>query len=210
MGPGGPRWRSTMLRSLLGPLFLLWGSGRTFRAKDRTPARRPVSRFVNLAYKDLMFTRKTLSFLRALSATTGASGSSHAGRCETHVRAPIVALVERLAIDLRTFAPELIGEPKTSLFRIYRDTRFSSDKTPYKTHVARGFRCAVCRGVKAPDYTSRSRRDGCGWAAGMSPWRPRGFTIFARRLPPRTRAACTRWSRHRPSNAPSASSSAID
>ena len=58
---------------------------------------------------------------------------------ETHVRAPMVALLERLAIDMRTFAPELIADPKVSLFRVYRDTRFSSDKTPYKTHVAARF-----------------------------------------------------------------------
>ena len=40
---------------------------------------------------------------------------------------------------MRTFAPELIADPKISLFRIYRDTRFSSDKTPYQRHVAARF-----------------------------------------------------------------------
>jgi uncharacterized protein (TIGR02453 family) len=95
---------------------------------------------VNLAYKDLMFTRKTLSFLRALKRNNRREWfQPRKDEYETHVRAPIVALVERLAIDLRTFAPELIAEPKTSLFRIYRDTRFSSDKAPYKTHVGARF-----------------------------------------------------------------------
>jgi len=51
----------------------------------------------------------------------------------------MIELVERLALDLRTFAPELVSDPKVSLFRVYRDTRFSSDKTPYKTHVAARF-----------------------------------------------------------------------
>jgi uncharacterized protein (TIGR02453 family) len=42
------------------------------------------------------------------------------------------------------FAPEVDIDPKRSLFRIYRDTRFSKDKTPYKTHAAAHF---VLRGM---------------------------------------------------------------
>src|SRR5262249_52441776 len=37
------------------------------------------------------------------------------------------------------FAPELVASPKTSMYRIYRDTRFSENKAPYKTHVAAVF-----------------------------------------------------------------------
>jgi uncharacterized protein (TIGR02453 family) len=51
----------------------------------------------------------------------------------------MTALVERLAVDLRGFAPELVAAPSVSLYRIYRDTRFSEDKKPYKTHVAAVF-----------------------------------------------------------------------
>lgn len=86
------------------------------------------------------FTNKTLSFLRALKRNNRREWfQPRKEEYETHVRAPMVTLLERLAIDMRTFAPELIAEPKVSLFRIYRDTRFSSDKTPYKTHVAARF-----------------------------------------------------------------------
>src|SRR5262249_54008741 len=45
----------------------------------------------------------------------------------------------QLAVDFRSFAPELVASPKLSMYRIYRDTRFSEDKTPYKTHVAANF-----------------------------------------------------------------------
>lgn len=55
---------------------------------------------------------------------------------EESVRAPMVALVESLAGRFARFAPEIVASPKTSLYRIYRDTRFSKDKSPYKTHVA--------------------------------------------------------------------------
>jgi uncharacterized protein (TIGR02453 family) len=58
---------------------------------------------------------------------------------EAKVRAPMIAIIEQLAVDFRAFAPELVADPKVSLYRIYRDTRFSEDKTPYKTHVAASF-----------------------------------------------------------------------
>jgi len=58
---------------------------------------------------------------------------------EEHVRGPMVALLDHLAVDLRGFAPELVCEPRVSLYRIYRDTRFSADKSPLKTHVAAHF-----------------------------------------------------------------------
>jgi uncharacterized protein (TIGR02453 family) len=87
-----------------------------------------------------MFTPKTLAFLRALKRNNRREWFQPRKEAyEQHVRAPIVALLERLAVDMRSFAPELIADPNVSLFRIYRDTRFSSDKTPYKTHVAARF-----------------------------------------------------------------------
>ena len=40
---------------------------------------------------------------------------------------------------MRVFAPEIVVNPKTSMYRIYRDVRFSENKAPYKTHVAASF-----------------------------------------------------------------------
>ena len=48
----------------------------------------------------------------------------------------MIALIERLAVDLPGIAPDLVASPKSSMYRIYRDTRFSANKAPYKTHVA--------------------------------------------------------------------------
>jgi uncharacterized protein (TIGR02453 family) len=48
-------------------------------------------------------------------------------------------VIEQLAMDLPTFAPGLIATPKASIYRIHRDTRFSPDKTPFKTHVSAVF-----------------------------------------------------------------------
>src|SRR5438045_9617165 len=51
----------------------------------------------------------------------------------------MLAVVEQLVRDLRPFAPEIVVDVKTAVYRIYRDTRFSENKTPYKTHVAASF-----------------------------------------------------------------------
>ncbi|MFN3322171.1 MAG: DUF2461 domain-containing protein [Bryobacteraceae bacterium] len=58
---------------------------------------------------------------------------------ETHLRAPMLDLVTVVNAELARFAPDYIVDPPKSLYRIYRDTRFSSDKTPYKTHIAAMF-----------------------------------------------------------------------
>lgn len=70
---------------------------------------------------------------------------------ETKVRAPMIELVEAINDGLRKFAPAHVNEPKKAIYRIYRDTRFSHDKTPYKTHIAaifprRGFAKHVSAG----------------------------------------------------------------
>lgn len=91
------------------------------------------------------FTRKTLAFLRALKRHNDREWfRSRKDQYEEHVRGPMVGLLARLAEDFRAFAPELISDPRVSLYRIYRDTRFSGDKRPLKTHIgahfpARGF-----------------------------------------------------------------------
>jgi uncharacterized protein (TIGR02453 family) len=51
----------------------------------------------------------------------------------------MVEIVEALDRDFRTFAPELEASTARSIYRIYRDTRFSEDKTPLKTHIAAVF-----------------------------------------------------------------------
>ena len=58
---------------------------------------------------------------------------------EESLRKPMEDLVETLALEFARFAPEFQASPRISLYRIYRDTRFSRDKTPYKTHVAAVF-----------------------------------------------------------------------
>jgi uncharacterized protein (TIGR02453 family) len=57
----------------------------------------------------------------------------------SHVKAPMEALVEALGAEMLKFAPEAVTSPQKAIYRIYRDTRFSGDKTPYKTHLGASF-----------------------------------------------------------------------
>jgi uncharacterized protein (TIGR02453 family) len=58
---------------------------------------------------------------------------------EESVKAPMTEAIHRVGEALRRFAPEMVADPNVSLYRIYRDTRFSPDKSPYKTHAAAVF-----------------------------------------------------------------------
>ena len=58
---------------------------------------------------------------------------------DTEIKAVMEDLVGHVNHELGKFAPHHIAEPKKAIYRIYRDTRFSHDKTPYKTHIAANF-----------------------------------------------------------------------
>jgi uncharacterized protein (TIGR02453 family) len=55
---------------------------------------------------------------------------------QREVLGPLRAVAEELDVRFARLAPEYEANPKRSLFRIYRDVRFSKDKSPYKTHAA--------------------------------------------------------------------------
>ena len=86
------------------------------------------------------FTVDTLRFLRALARNNDREWfKARRDEYERSVRGPMIGVIERLASDFGRFAPEIVASPKASLYRIYRDTRFSADKTPLKTNAAAVF-----------------------------------------------------------------------
>ncbi len=88
----------------------------------------------------LGFPPEALTFLRGLTRNNDRDWFQPRKELfETHLKTPMIALCETLNDGFRKFAPEYISEPKKAIYRIYRDTRFSSDKTPYKTHLAAVF-----------------------------------------------------------------------
>lgn len=83
------------------------------------------------------FMPETLTFLRQLKEHNDRAWfRDHRDAYEAYVKRPMVELIERLATDLPAIAPDLVAHPRTSMYRIYRDTRFSPNKAPFKTHVA--------------------------------------------------------------------------
>lgn len=86
------------------------------------------------------FAPPALAFLRALARNNRREWfQPRKDTYDSVVRAPMVDLVERLSEDFASFAPDLLAVPKASIFRIHRDTRFSHDKSPYKTTIAAHF-----------------------------------------------------------------------
>ena len=61
------------------------------------------------------------------------------GEFERLLKEPMEAMIEALAERLRARGVPMLADPKRSPFRIYRDTRFSKDKSPYKTHLGATF-----------------------------------------------------------------------
>jgi len=85
------------------------------------------------------FSKDTLSFLRRLKRNNRRDWfNARKDEYDAVVRQPMLGVIERLAVDMRDIAPELLVSPK-SMYRIYRDIRFSENKQPYKTHVAASF-----------------------------------------------------------------------
>jgi uncharacterized protein (TIGR02453 family) len=76
---------------------------------------------------------------------------------EEQVRLPMIELVSAVHGEMLGFAPQYVGEPAKCVFRIYRDTRFSKDKTPYKTHIGAAF------------WRNGLDKGGAGFYVGISP-----------------------------------------
>jgi uncharacterized protein (TIGR02453 family) len=84
----------------------------------------------------IRFTPDTLRFLRGLKRNNARPWfEAHRDDYERTVRDPMRALVEVIDVRLARAAPEIVGDPKHSIFRIYRDVRFAKGKSPYRTHA---------------------------------------------------------------------------
>ena len=87
------------------------------------------------------FPAEALEFFRGLARhNTREWFQPRKAQFEEYVKAPMVRLVEALNRDLEAIAPAWVTPPEKAIYRIYRDTRFSKDKTPYKDHIAASFR----------------------------------------------------------------------
>ncbi|MDE2914489.1 MAG: DUF2461 domain-containing protein [Paracoccaceae bacterium] len=94
-------------------------------------------------------------------------------RYRAEVRDPMLAFISAFAKPLSEISPHFVADPRPnggSLFRIYRDIRFSRDKTPYKTNAGAHFRHAAGRDAHAPGFYLHIEPGGC--FAGCGIWHP--------------------------------------
>src|SRR5437899_2709311 len=79
---------------------------------------------------------------------------------EAKLKQPMRELVHEVNREMGRFAPEYVTEPDRAIYRIYRDTRFSKDKTPYKNHIAASFRrSGACAHEGAGFYFAVSHKE---------------------------------------------------
>ena len=117
------------------------------------------------------FPKETVTFFKGLARNNNREWFQPRKEIfESSVKAPMVALVEALNAEFAKHAPDYITDPKKAVYRIYRDVRFSSDKSPYKTHLAASFnRRGGGRDSTAGFYFHVSAK-GVGVAGGL--WEP--------------------------------------
>ena len=120
------------------------------------------------------FDAKLLKFLKDLAANNNREWfQENKARYEADVLQPAQAFIRAFAPVLAKLSPLFVADDRRvggSLMRIYRDTRFSKDKTPYKTNVGIHFRHEIGKDVHAPGFYLHLACDECFLGAGM--WMP--------------------------------------
>jgi uncharacterized protein (TIGR02453 family) len=121
-----------------------------------------------------MFTKSTFKFLDELAANNNRAWfEENKPRYEELVREPALDFIAAMQPVLAKIAPHFRADPRKmggSLMRVYRDTRFAHDKTPYKTNIGIQFRHELGKDVHAPGFYLHVANDECFLGAGC--WHP--------------------------------------
>ncbi len=127
------------------------------------------------------FSSKLFVFLRELKNNNEREWfAENKSRYEQDVLFAAMDFVRQMQPRLAKHSRYLLAEPKRvggSIMRIYRDTRFSKDKTPYKTNVGIHFRHSIGGDVHAPGLYVHLEPDACFIAAGI--WMPSAEPLAA-------------------------------
>jgi len=120
------------------------------------------------------FEPESIAFLEELSANNNRDWfREHKPRYEEQVLDVALRFIQSMQDPLAEFAPHFVAVPTRvggSLMRVYRDTRFSRDKTPYKTNVGIQFRHELAKDVHSPGYYVHVDPEQVFLGVGM--WRP--------------------------------------
>ncbi len=99
-------------------------------------------------------------------------------RFENDVRTPVLNFIEDFSAPLEKISAHYVADPKKSggsMFRIFRDVRFSKDKSPYKTNIGAQFRHVRAKDAHAPGFYLHIEPGNVFMVAGM--WRPDGEAL---------------------------------
>jgi uncharacterized protein (TIGR02453 family) len=120
------------------------------------------------------FTPEFFAFLTELKENNNREWfQANKDRYRTDVQEPLLRFISDFSGRLGDISSNFIADPRPSggsMFRIYRDVRFSKDKSPYKTHAAAQFRHRAGRDVHAPGFYLHLETGGIFAGAGL--WHP--------------------------------------
>ena len=118
------------------------------------------------------FDKETFAFLRELAANNDRGWfAENKDRYEESVKEPFLQFINDVGPELRKVSKAIVADPRPnggSMFRIYRDVRFSRDKSPYKPYASAHF--GMGKGVHGPGYYLHVQPGDCFLAGGM--WMP--------------------------------------
>jgi len=121
-----------------------------------------------------MITPRLFTFLKELTRNNDRPWfMANKQRYIEEVRDPLLHFIDQFGSPLAKISKHMVADPRPvggSLFRIYRDTRFSRDKQPYKTHAAMSFRHIGGRDVHGPGFYVHFEPGNVFMGAGM--WHP--------------------------------------
>ena len=127
------------------------------------------------------FKPETIKFLHELKKNNNRAWfSENKPRYEEDVLDVALNFIQSMHDPLNAFAPHFTAIPKRmggSLMRVYRDTRFSKNKTPYKTNIGIQFRHEQAKDVHAPGFYLHIDPDEVFLAVGL--WRPEATALAA-------------------------------
>jgi uncharacterized protein (TIGR02453 family) len=121
-----------------------------------------------------MFTAKFFKFFKALAKNNNREWfNEHKPDYQQQVVEPMCAFIEAMAPRLHKISPHFIANPRAhngSMFRIYRDVRFSKDKSPYKQHAACQFRHELGKNAHTVGFYVHMSVEECVFGGGI--WMP--------------------------------------
>lgn len=129
--------------------------------------------------KSPYFNKKTFMFLEELAENNNREWfQENKDRYEAHVKEPAIGFISDFGTHLKQISRNFVADPRPSggsMFRIYRDVRFSKDKRPYKTNVGIQFRHSHGKNVHAPGFYLHIEPHNVFAAVGI--WHPDSTTL---------------------------------